>query len=289
MSATPAASEPITSALAQPAPGARTGAQVRANSPAPASTMPVRSSCDRGAAALAQPDRGQGGHRQPDGHVDPEDPLPGQALHHGAAQDRAGRDAEAGQGAPDADGRAALLGREGVADQRQGERQQQGRAAALDGAGGDQHPGAGRQGGEGRPGHEDQQAGHVHAAAAEPVAERGAGEHQAAEDQVVGVDGPLQVGQAGPQVGPHGGQRGRDDHDVEGGHERPHPGQRERPARPGPAGRGGRRAMAGAAGEPVAGPRLALGAAGAADSSDMVMLLVRSARIGRGRVAALKR
>ena len=131
-----------------------------------------------------------------------------------------------------------------------------------------------------------EQAGHVHAAAAEPVAERGAGEHQAAEDQVVGVDGPLQVGQAGAQLGPHGRQRGRDDHDVEGGHERPHPGQRERPARPGPAGRGGREPVAG---EPVAGPRLALGAAGAADSSDMVMLLVRSARIGRGRVAALKR
>src|ERR1700723_2716596 len=54
-------------------------------------------------------------------------------------------------------------------------------------------------------------------------------------------------------------------------------------ARPGPV------AGEPAAGDPVAGPRLALGAAGAADSSDMVMLLVRSARIGRGRVAALKR
>ncbi len=76
-------------------------------------------------------------------------------------------------------------------------------AAAEVGQGQHRIPGPpfpGQEPGQRRAQDEHQQAEDVHAAAAEPVAQRRAGQHQAAEDQVVGVDGPLQVGQARPQA-----------------------------------------------------------------------------------------
>ena len=104
--------------------------------------------------------------------------------------------------------------------------------------------GIGGQRGQRRAEHEHEQAGDVHPAAAEPVAQRGAGQHQAAEHQAVGVDGPFQLGQAGAELAAQGGQRGRHHDHVERGHERAGRGQRERPAaadgargrRAGPAG-----------------------------------------------------
>ena len=54
---------------------------------------------------------------------------------------------------------------------------------------------------------------------AEPVAERGAGQEQDGEGQGVGVDDPLELGQAGVEARPDDRQGGRDDEVVEGGHE----------------------------------------------------------------------
>ena len=73
--------------------------------------------------------------------------------------------------------------------------------------------------------HPDQE----HPLATEPVAERGAGDEQDREGQGVGVDHPLQVGQARAEVALDDGQGGRHDEVVEGDHE-----QGERRDREGP-------------------------------------------------------
>ena len=91
-----------------------------------------------GAAALGDPGEHERHGEQADRDVDPEDPLPGEALGDGAADHRAARDREAGEALQRADRRAAALGREGGADERQRERHHERGAGALDGAGGDQ-------------------------------------------------------------------------------------------------------------------------------------------------------
>ena len=80
-------------------------------------------------------------------------------------------------------------------------------------------PTLGDERGGGGGGGEAEQAEREHAPAAEPVAERGAGQQEAGERQVVGVDRPLQVGQARADVGAQRGQRGGHDQRVERGHE----------------------------------------------------------------------
>jgi hypothetical protein len=76
----------------------------------------------RGPAAVRQEDRGQNGRDQSDRHVDPEDPVPVQALDHGAADQWAARDGQPTDPAPDADDGSAPGGREGAAQDRQAER-----------------------------------------------------------------------------------------------------------------------------------------------------------------------
>ena len=58
------------------------------------------------------------------------------------------------------------------------------------------------------------------AAAPEPVAERAGGEQEGGERQRVGVDDPLQAGEAGVQFALDVGQGDVDDRDVEQQHER---------------------------------------------------------------------
>ena len=90
---------------------------------------------------------------------------------------------------------------------------------ALDRTGQDQDLARRRQGGCGRASREDDQADHEHPAPTEPVAERGARQEQDRERQRVRVDHPLEVGEAGAEVAPDDGQRGRDDQVVERDHE----------------------------------------------------------------------
>ena len=54
---------------------------------------------------------------------------------------------------------------------------------------------------------DDGQPGQQHALAAEPVGQAAEGQQQRGEDQVVGVDDPLQLGGGGMQLADHGGQR----------------------------------------------------------------------------------
>src|SRR5262249_54083003 len=57
----------------------------------------------RRSAAVGELEAGQDGGGDPDGNVDPEDPVPVQALGDGTADQRAASDAQAGDAAPDAD------------------------------------------------------------------------------------------------------------------------------------------------------------------------------------------
>ena len=68
-----------------------------------------------------------------------------------------------------------------------------------------------------------------HPLATEPVAERGAGDQQDREGQGVGVDHPLQLGQARAEVALDDRQGGRHDEVVEGDHEQGERGDREGP------------------------------------------------------------
>jgi len=74
------------------------------------------------AVALAQAARGERREREADRDVEPEDPLPRDPLDHGAADERAERDAEPADTGPDAERQPALLGRRAGAQQRQAQR-----------------------------------------------------------------------------------------------------------------------------------------------------------------------
>ena len=65
-----------------------------------------------GPAALRQPARGERDQHEPDRDVDPEDPVPGDGLHDGAADERAERDGDPADARPDADREPASLVRE---------------------------------------------------------------------------------------------------------------------------------------------------------------------------------
>ena len=180
-----------------------------------------------GAVALDQAAARDRQQREADGHVDPEDPLPRDALDDRAAGERAHRDGEAADARPDAEREAALLGRERLAEQRQRERGDDRAAEALDRPRGDQRVGRGRERGGGRGGGEDPDPDQEHAAAAEAVAERGAREQEDGERERVAVDGPLEVLERGAEVAADARQRRRDDEVVERDHEDRDGGDRE--------------------------------------------------------------
>jgi hypothetical protein len=72
-----------------------------------------------GAAAFENLPGGQDGDDDAHWDVEPEDPLPEQALDDGPTDERAGRDGDAGDRAPGAEGLAAHWGWCGIDDQRQ--------------------------------------------------------------------------------------------------------------------------------------------------------------------------
>jgi hypothetical protein len=82
---------------------------------------------------------------QPGRHVEPEDPLPAQALGNGTAGERAGRDGQPGQAAVDTDDQPAPLRGECGGEDRQAQRQDDCRTESLNRARRDQHGGVGSQ------------------------------------------------------------------------------------------------------------------------------------------------
>ena len=173
----------------------------------------------RRAAALGEPEPGDRQQRDADRHVQPEDPLPGRALHDGPADQRADGDGQAADGAPGAQGQAAALRGHRRRQQREGQRDHDGGADALHGPGGHQGADAGRHGRGRRPGGEQAEADREQAPAAVPLAQRGPGEQQHGEGEGVGVHRPLQPFERGVQVIPDRRQRGGHHEVVERGHE----------------------------------------------------------------------
>ena len=237
-SAAPAISAPSTSGLSQPALLPRTSPQTRPSAAPMTSARPRQVDRPVAAEALLHPGEHERQRDQPDRDVEPEDPLPADALDDGAADERAERHGHAGDRAEDADRGAALRGRERRAEQREPERDQQRRARALDGAGGDQPADVGRErAGRGRGG-EEAETDPVEPPPAEPVAERGAGHEQHGEAEVVAVDGPLELLERRAEIGLDGAERARHHEGVERGHQRADGGEGDDPARAGSLHRG---------------------------------------------------
>ena len=182
-----------------------------------------------GPVGLGQAGVGQRDDDEPDRHVEPEDPVPVEALGDRATDERPDGDGQTGDAAPGAERDRATLGRDRGGQDGQGQRRDDGATDALDGAGEDQDVGRRRQRGERRAADEDGHPDEEHPLATEPVAERGAGDEQDREGQGVGVDHPLEVGQARAEIALDDGQGGRHDEVVEGDHE-----QGERRDREGP-------------------------------------------------------
>jgi hypothetical protein len=140
-----------------------------------------------------EPEREQEGC-DADGHVDEEDPRPGEVLRQRAAEDEADRRAADRDCRPHGK-RAGTLGAllEGGRDDRErGGRDQRG-AEALQRPRPDQHALAAGEPIEERGAGEDDEADQEKALAAQQVAKAAAEEQEAAEDEGVGVDDPLQT------------------------------------------------------------------------------------------------
>ena len=163
---------------------------------------------------------GQDHRPDPDRDVEEEDPLPAEALGDDAADQRPDRDRAADHGSPDAERGRPVFAVELLADQGQRGGEHPGAADALQPAReveqgrvlGD----AAEERGEG----EDPEPDREHAPAPEPVAERAGGEQEGGEGQRVGIDDPLQAGEAGVQFTLDVRQGDVDDGDVEQQHER---------------------------------------------------------------------
>ena len=174
---------------------------------------------------------GQPQQQRSDGHVDQEDPAPAGAVDEQAADDGADGQRGAGDGAPHAEREAALATLELVREQ--GERGgEHGRRSDALGAARDVEgePGA-RRAARCREQCEGEQAGGEDRSPADPVGERAGREQRRGEGEGVGVDHPLQLGEAGVEIVADDGEGDVDDGDVEQQHRRArrHDGEREPP------------------------------------------------------------
>jgi hypothetical protein len=183
----------------------------------------------RWAAGLFEPERRQGDGDQADRYVDPEDPLPIQALGDRPTDERTDRDGEAGDATPCAERDGSTFRTDGGGQDRQAEWRDDGATDALDRPSEDELTRGGREGCCGRPGGEDRQPDDEQAFAPEPIAERRAGQQQDGEGEGVGIHHPLELRDRGAEIGADDGQGGGDDEVVEGGHEDRECGDQERP------------------------------------------------------------
>ena len=229
-STAPAPIDASTVGLVQPSACERTIPNTIPSSPELASTTPRRSSVRFGPLLSASTASANGTSSDSHGHVQPEDPVPGEAVHDRAADHRAERDAEARHAGPDAERESALLGGEGVAQQRQRQGRDHGAAEALHGARGDQRLGARRERRRRRGDREDAHPRDEDGPATDPVAERRGGQEEDRVAERVGVDRPLELLEARAEILADAHQSIRHDEVVERDHE-----QRDRDDRQGPA------------------------------------------------------
>ena len=158
--------------------------------------------------------------REPDRHVDEEDRLPADGLHEHAADQRPDGDGAADRRAPEPERRAAVAALIGGGDQRERGREHERAADALQRAREVEH--------------QRRDCAKPHSAEAavkmpspitktlrrpDAVGDRAGGQQQRRERERVGVDDPLQVGEARLEVALDVGQRDVHDRDVEQQHE----------------------------------------------------------------------
>ena len=117
--------------LVQPWSLPRTRPQTMPSRPALASPSPGRSSAFVRPVRLLELPPGERREHEPDRHVEPEDPVPRDAAHDRAADERADRDREAADAAPDAEREPAPLGRDRGGEDRQRQRRDDRAADAL--------------------------------------------------------------------------------------------------------------------------------------------------------------
>ena len=170
--------------------------------------------------ALAQEDRAQHEHERADRDVHEEDPRPAERTRQSAAEEHAGRRAATGDSTPDAEREVALASfLERRRQDRERGRREQRRPEPLCGAERDQRALGPREPVEERADREQRQAGHEQAPAAEQVGHAPTEEQDAAEEDRVGGDHPLEALLAEVEVGLDRRQRDVDDRDVEDDHE----------------------------------------------------------------------
>jgi hypothetical protein len=164
--------------------------------------------------------RGEQQRDSADGDVEYEHRPPAHRYDQQPAEDRARGRCDPRHRRPHAD-RAGALRSIGIGrpQHRQRARHEQRHADALGDPGPDEEPDRGGGGTRRRRDREQAQAGEEDAPAPEPVAQRAPGEQQRREHQRVGVDHPLQPGDAALQLAPEVGQRNVDGRRVEDDHE----------------------------------------------------------------------
>ena len=162
--------------------------------------------------------------------VDDEDQAPRHGVDQPAADERTERGDDRAQARPRPDGSGPVAGPERGRDHGQAPRHQQGRRRALQQAGDDEEVGRRRRRAQRRRHGEPREADDEHPPAAVEVAEGTAEDEQGAEGQQVGRQDPLELREAGAEVGRDRGQGRVDDRRVEEGHAGAEDGGGEDPA-----------------------------------------------------------
>ena len=134
----PAVSDTTISGLVQPWPLPRTRPQTMPKQAGADEREPAQVEARARAVRLVQAPPRERHEDEADRDVDPEDPLPRQALDHGAADERPEGDGQAADATPGAEREAAALGRDRRAEDRQRQRRDDRAAEALERACGDE-------------------------------------------------------------------------------------------------------------------------------------------------------
>ncbi len=180
------------------------GPLVRLDEPVDQARQRHREEREAGPVGPAGPRRARLGHlgqrdddgREADRRVHEEDPAPGEAGGQQPAEQRPDGHCQAGHRSPHAERDAAVLAAEGVRQQRQRYREHDRPADSLQGAGQLQHHRADGKTAQDRREGENGQAGQVQPATAEHVGQAARRQQERRQGQRIGVDDPLQVGEA---------------------------------------------------------------------------------------------
>ncbi len=191
---------------------------------------PVDAGCSGRIAALIHETQRQHQDNDCERNVQKEHGAPARVLDQPAAGDRANRRRDGAESGPGADRSPAIRIVERRADDGEATRHEKGRADSLERPAGDQRRRRRRQATEDRRPREDDEAGEEHTLAPELVAQRAADQNEGAQEQRVGLDHPLHLGDRGVKIRLQRGQRHVHDGGVDKRHARREDSGGEHPA-----------------------------------------------------------